>query len=417
MSPSDPLTLWRGLRLATMAGDPRRDPWGWIEAGALLSGTDGRLRWVGPEAGLPARLARAVVAEHALGGLLATPGLIDCHTHLVYAGTRAHDFERRLQGASYADIARAGGGIRATVAATRAADDDTLFALAAGRARTLAREGVTALEVKSGYGLSLHDEARCLRVARRLGRELGLTMRTTCLAAHAVPPEFDGRPDDYVDALVGWLPVLRDAGLVDAVDAFCEPIAFSVAQTRRVFEAARALGLPVKLHAEQLGNHGGAALAAGFGALSCDHLEHLDADGVRALAAAGTAAVLLPGAFHFLGEARRPPVAALRDAGVPMALATDHNPGTSPTLSPLLMMNFACTLFRLTPDEALRGFTAHAARALGLQASHGRLHAGLRADVALWAAGHPVELACNFGWDPGRGTIVAGILRRREATP
>ena len=415
MTGDGPLTLWRGLRLATMAGPPRDDPWGWIEAGALLADAAGRLRWVGAERDLPARPAGTVAAEHDLGGLLATPGLIDCHTHLVYAGSRAHEFEQRLRGASYADIARGGGGIRATVAATRAADEDALFALAAARARTLRREGVTALEIKSGYGLSLEHEARCLRVARRIGRELDLTVRATCLAAHAVPPEFEGRPDAYVDALVGWLPALRDAGLVDAVDAFCEPIAFTPAQTRRVLEAARALGLPVKLHAEQLSDQGGAALAAGYGALSCDHLEHLSPEGVRALAQAGTVAVLLPGAFHFLGETRRPPVAALRDAGVPMALATDHNPGTSPTLSPLLMMNLACTLFRLAPDEALRGFTVHAARALGLQASHGRLAAGQRADVALWAAEHPVELACNFGWDPGRGTIVGGVARRPEA--
>ena len=412
---AQPLTLWRGARLATMAGHPAHDPWGWIERGAWLCDTLGRLAWVGDEAALPAEAARAVESEHELGGLLATPGLIDCHTHLVYAGSRADEFERRLRGASYADIARAGGGIRATVAATRAADDETLFALALGRARTLAREGVTALEIKSGYGLSLHDEARCLRIARRVGHELGLVVRTTCLAAHALPPEFEGRPDAYVEALCGWLPVLQEAGLVDAVDAFCEHVGFSPAQTRRVFEAARALGLPVKLHAEQLSDQGGAALAAGFGALSCDHLEYLGEAGVRALAAAGTVAVLLPGAYHFLGETRRPPVAALRDAGVPIALATDHNPGTSPTLSPLLMMNLACTLFRLTPDEALRGFTVHAARALGLQAGHGSLRPGLRADVALWAAEHPVELACHFGWDPGRGSLVGGVLHRREA--
>ena len=412
---AQPLTLWRGARLATMAGDAARDPWGWIERGAWLCDTLGRLAWVGDEAALPAEAARAVEAEHDLGGLLATPGLIDCHTHLVYAGSRAQEFEQRLRGASYADIARAGGGIRATVAATRAADDETLFALALGRARTLAREGVTALEIKSGYGLSLHDEARCLRIARRVGHELGLVVRTTFLAAHALPPEFEGRPDAYVEALCGWLPALQEAGLVDAVDAFCEHVGFSPAQTRRVFEAARALGLPVKLHAEQLSDQGGAALAADFGALSCDHLEYLGEAGVRALATAGTVAVLLPGAYHFLGETRRPPVAALRDAGVPIALATDHNPGTSPTLSPLLMMNLACTLFRLAPDEALRGFTVHAARALGLQAEQGSLQPGLRADVALWAAEHPVELAAHFGWDPGRGRLVGGVLHRRDA--
>jgi imidazolonepropionase len=358
-------TLWRNAHLTTLAGHG----WGTVARGALLV-EDERLAWAGAEADLPAGLA--LDAEHDLAGALVTPGLVDCHTHLVYAGQRASEFEQRLNGASYEDIARAGGGIRSTVAATRAADEPTLLALATQRARTLMAEGVTTIEVKSGYGLAQDHEARCLRVARRLGADLPLTVKTTYLAAHAVPPEFAGRADDYVDAVCAWLPVLHAEGLVDAVDAFCDTIGFTPSQTRRVFDAARALGLPVKLHAEQLSDQGGAALAADYAALSCDHLEWLSDAGVRAMAASGTVAVLLPGAFYFLRETRLPPVQALRDAGVPMAIATDHNPGSSPGLSLLLMLNMACTLFRLTPEEALRGATVHGARALGLR-DRGRL--------------------------------------------
>jgi len=398
-------TLWRHARLATMAGTT---PWGWLERGALLS-EGARLRWVGPEHELPAGLA--VDAEHDLAGALVTPGLIDCHTHLVYGGQRAREFEQRLQGATYEEIARAGGGIRATVAATRAADDATLFASARERALVLMSEGVTTIEIKSGYGLNCNDEARCLRAARRLGRELPLSVRTTSLAAHALPPEFDGRADDYIDHVVQWLPSWHAEGLVDAVDAFCDHIGFTPAQTRRVFDAARALKLPVKLHAEQLSDQHGAALAAGYHALSCDHLEHLNDGGVQAMAAAGTVAVLLPGAFYFLRETRLPPITMLRAAGVPMAVASDHNPGSSPALSLLLMLHMACTLFRLTPEEALRGVTAHAARALGLADSHGSLATGKQADFVVWDLEHPNELAYWFGRNPCRRVVHAGVER------
>jgi len=398
-------TLWRHARLATMAGDT---PWGWLERGALLTEGD-RLRWVGPDDEMPAGLA--VDAEHDLAGALVTPGLIDCHTHLVYGGHRAREFEQRLQGATYEEIARAGGGIRATVAATRAASDDALFASARERALALMSEGVTTIEIKSGYGLTLDDEARCLRAARRLGRELPLTVRTTSLAAHALPPEFDGRADDYIDQVVQWLPQWHAEGLVDAVDAFCDRIGFTREQTRRVFEAARALKLPVKLHAEQLSDQHGATLAAEYHALSCDHLEHLNDGGVQAMATAGTVAVLLPGAFYFLRETRLPPVTMLRAAGVPMAVASDHNPGSSPALSLLLMLHMACTLFRLTPEEALRGATVNAARALGLARSHGALAAGMRADFVVWDLEHPNELAYWFGRNPCARVVRAGVER------
>jgi len=400
------LTLWRHARLSTLAD---ATGWGWIDDGALLVEGE-RLLWVGPDDELPAEAASRVSAEHDVGGALITPGLVDCHTHLVYGGQRASEFERRLQGASYEEIARSGGGIRSTVAATRAANDAALFDSAKQRALALMRGGVTTLEIKSGYGLTQTDERRCLAVARRLGTQLPLTVRTTYLAAHALPPEFDGRADDYIDALCGWLPALHSAALVDAVDAFCERIGFTPAQTRRVFEAARALRLPVKLHAEQLSDQGGAALAAEFGALSCDHLEWLSDAGVRAMRAAGTVAVLLPGAYYFLRETRLPPVAALREHGVPIALASDHNPGTSPALSLPLMINMACTLFRLTPEEALRGVTIHGARALGL-ADRGTLAAAQRADFVVWDLEHPNELAYWFGHDPCRRVVVGGQER------
>ena len=405
-SPVSLPTLWRHANLTTLAPGAG---WGSVTDGALL--VDGpTLRWVGADCDLPAGLA--VAAEHDLAGALVTPGLVDCHTHLVYGGDRAAEFELRLQGASYEDIARAGGGIRSTVAATRAASVDELFSSAAARARALMAEGVTTIEIKSGYGLSEAHEARCLRAARRLGRELPLTVRTTSLAAHALPLEFTGRADDYITAACDWLAAQHAAGLVDAVDAFCDTIGFTPAQTERVFSAAQRLDLPVKLHAEQLSDQGGAALAARFGALSCDHLEHLSPAGIHAMQQAGTVAVLLPGAYYFLRETKLPPVAALRDAGVPMAIATDHNPGSSPVLSLLLMLNMACTLFRLTPEEALRGATVHAARALGLH-DRGVLAAGLRADFVVWNANHPRELAYRFGHNPCQRVMCGGVENPR----
>ena len=402
------LQLWSRLRLATL--DPARAaPYGCIEDGAIAV-EQGRIAWLGPRAEVPAALRDRCEAEHDGGGALATPGLVDCHTHLVYGGDRAHEFELRLQGASYEDVARAGGGIVSTVKATREADEESLYAQSLPRLRALMDEGVTTLEIKSGYGLALEHERKCLRVARRLGQSQGVTVRTTFLGAHALPPEFAGRPNDYVGEVERMLPALHAEGLVDAVDAFCERIAFSPEQTRRVFEAARGLGLPVKLHAEQLSDSGGAALAAQYGALSCDHLEWLGEAGARAMAQAGSVAVLLPGAFYFLRETRVPPVALLREHGVPMAISTDCNPGSSPCTSLLLMLNMACTLFRLTPEEALAGVTRHAARALGL-ADRGMLAQGLRADFVLWDVAQPAQLAYAMGANPRRLTVVSGVAQ------
>jgi imidazolonepropionase len=371
---------------------------------ALVALADGRIAWVGPRADAPHFVSSdgggAPPAHDGAGGWL-TPGLIDCHTHLVHAGDRAHEFELRLQGASYEDVARAGGGIMSTVRATRAADEDALVASAARRLARLLAEGVTTVEVKSGYGLDADTELRMLRVARRLGATHPVRVVTTLLAAHALPPEYAGRADDYVAAVADeWVPRAAREGLADAVDAFCEGIAFSPAQCARVLDAARAAGLPVKLHADQLSDLGGAALAASRGALSADHLEWTSEAGVAAMAERGTVAVLLPGAFYFLRETRLPPLDALRRHGVPIALATDCNPGSSPLTSPLLAMNMACTLFRMTPAEALAGFTAHAARALGLHHEIGAIEVGRRADLALWAVRRPAELAYAMGAAP-----------------
>ena len=335
-------------------------------------------------------------------GALVTPGLIDCHTHLVFAGNRAREFEMRLQGATYEEIARAGGGIASTMQATRAATEAELARQSGRRLDALIESGATTVEIKSGYGLDLDNELKCLRVARSLGEGRAVDIRTTLLGAHAVPPEYRGRADDYVDHVCEEIiPAAARGGLADAVDAFCEGIGFSPQQTRKVFEAARAHGLRVKLHADQLSNLGGAALAAEFGALSADHLEHTDEPGVQAMKRAGTVAVLLPGAFYFLRETKLPPVELLRKHGVPMAVATDCNPGTSPLASLTTAMNMACTLFRLTPEEALAGATIHAAKALGLE-DRGVLEAGKRADFVIWDAADPAELAWWIGRRPGR---------------
>jgi imidazolonepropionase len=380
--------------VATMTGDA---PYGLIPRAAVVI-EGGRVAWAGPMADLPASGAPGETID--LDGRLVTPALIDCHTHLVHGGNRAREFEMRLEGASYEEIARAGGGILSTVTATRTAGEQVLLADALPRINALIAEGVATVEIKSGYGLDIDTELAMLRVARRIAQERPIRVRTSFLGAHAVPPEFQGRADDYLAGVC--LPALRRAhaeGLVDAVDGFCEGIAFSPDQIATVFDEARKLGLPVKLHAEQLSHLGGAALAARYGALSADHVEYaVDADAV-AMAAAGTVAVLLPGAFYTLRETQPPPVSAFRSHGVPMAVATDLNPGSSPMNSLLLAMNMACTLFRLTPEEALAGVTRNAARALGI-ADAGTIAAGMRADLAVWNADHPAELSYRFGFNP-----------------
>lgn len=394
-------TLWHNAHLATLddAG------MGIVRDGALAC-RDGRIAWAGPATRLPPDLQAG--REIDCGGRWITPGLIDCHTHLVHAGNRANEFEQRLDGASYADIARAGGGIVATVRATRAASEDELLAQSLPRLDALLAEGVTTVEIKSGYGLDLDSERKQLRVARRLGALRAVAVVPTFLGAHAVP---DGRQaQDYIDEVcTRMIPAIAAEGLAEAVDVFCEDIAFSPAQARQVFEAATRHGLKVKIHAEQLSNQHGAALAAGFGALSADHIEHLDAAGVAAMAAAGTVAVLLPGAFYFTRDTRVPPVQALRDAGVPIALATDCNPGTSPLTSPLLAMNMGATLFRLTVAECLAGFTREAARALGRGDRTGRLRAGLDADLAIWDIDAPADLVYRIGFNPLHSRIHRGI--------
>lgn len=381
-------------RLATMDGPL-------IDRGAVAI-EGGRIVWVGAMEECPAGEAID------LGGRLVTPGLVDCHTHLVFAGDRAREFQMRLEGASYEEVARAGGGIVSTVRATRAASEEELLAQSLPRVDAMIAQGVTTVEIKSGYGLEVETELRMLRVARRIAEVRPVRVVISYLAAHAVPPEFTGRSDAYLEEVV--LPGLERAqGLADAVDAFCEGIAFSPAQVERLFTAARAMGLPVKLHAEQLSNLHGAALAARFGALSADHLEYLDEAGAEAMAAAGSVAVILPGAFYTLRETRLPPIALLRQHGVAMAVATDCNPGTAPMTSLPLAMNMACTLFRLTPDEALRGVTTHAAKALGLR-DCGRIAPGLRADLAIWDAAHPAELSYRIGATPLHSRIFGGRI-------
>ena len=403
--------LFTNLNLATMV-PTAVDGYGEMHDAALAV-KDGRIAWLGARGDAP-----AATAEHDCGGMWMTPGLVDCHTHIVHAGNRSNEWEARLNGATYEDIARQGGGIMSTVRATRQADVGTLLAQSLPRVAQLLSEGVTTVEIKSGYGLELAAEECMLRAARELAQRLPVRVATTFLGAHALPPEFAGRPDAYVDELCErMLPQLAALGLVDAVDAFCERIGFTNAQTERVFAAARTLGLPVKLHAEQLSSQGGAELVARFGGLSADHLEHLTPVGIQAMAGAGTVAVLLPGAYYFLRETTPPPIAALRAAGVPMAVATDCNPGTSPMSSLLLAMNMACTLWRLTPQEALLGATSHAARALGLDGEIGTLETGKVADLALWDIARPADLAYAMGFNPCRAVMNGGVPRPARIAP
>jgi imidazolonepropionase len=386
----------RVIRNATVATCVPGKPYGLIPRAAIALAGD-RIAWSGKNRLLPEQLPKRLAVTDARGALV-TPGLIDCHTHLVWAGSRHEEFEQRLTGVSYEEIARAGGGIASTVAATRAASENDLLTLALARAGRLAAEGVTTIEIKSGYGLDLENELKMLRVARKIGERLPITVRTTLLAAHALPPEYAGRSDDYIKCVCDEiLPAAAEAGLVDAVDAFCENIGFTPAQVERVFTRAQELGLAVKLHAEQLSNQNGAALAARFKALSADHLEHADKEGVQAMARANTVAVLLPGAFCFLRETQLPPVELLRVNRVPIAIASDLNPGSAPIASLLLNLVLGCTLFRLTPEEALLGVTRNAALALGLGDDRGTIEAGKRADLVIWNAGHPAELAAQYG--------------------
>jgi len=403
------MPLWDHLlldcRLATMADNGTA--YGTLEH-AALGWKDGVIAFAGPQSGLPGKPTDLAAQVESAGNAWITPGLIDCHTHLVFAGNRAEEFELRLNGASYEEIARRGGGIVSTVTKTRAASEDELFAQSLTRARALVRDGVTTLEIKSGYGLNLDAEAKMLRVARRIGKELRISVRTTFLGAHALPPEFAGRQADYVDEVcVRMLPAIAREGLADAVDAFCEGIAFTPSEVRRVFEEARALGLRVKLHADQLSDLNGAALAAEFGALSADHLEYTNEAGVRAMAVSGTVAVMLPAAFYTLRETQLPPIAQFRAHGVAMAVASDVNPGTSPILSLRMAMNMACTLFRMTPEESLRGATVNAARALGLS-DRGTLEIGKRADFVVWDVDHPAELSYWIGGNPARRVVASG---------
>ncbi|MCP4329230.1 MAG: imidazolonepropionase [Alphaproteobacteria bacterium] len=402
--------LWLNARVATMkAGAPA---YGLIADGAV-GVSRGAIVWVGPVADVPVEQRQN--AQHVIDcrGDLVTPGMIDCHTHLVYGGNRAREFEMRLEGATYADIARAGGGINSTVRETRAADENALFATARTRLQRLMAEGVTTIEIKSGYGLDRQNEMKMLAVARRLGEQANVSVHATFLGAHALPPEFEDRADAYIDLVCqDMLPAVAEADLADAVDAFCENIAFSTDQVRRVFEAATALGLPVKIHAEQLSNQGGAELAASFGALSADHLEYLDETGARAMAEAATVAVLLPGAFYFLRETQLPPIEMLRDQGVRLALASDSNPGSSPVVSLLLMLNMGCTLFGMTPEEALAGVTRNAAAALGIDDQVGTIERGKRADLVLWRLQDPAELAYRIGDNPVAAVVRGGVEAR-----
>ena len=399
--------VWVNVHLATMT---ETGHYGMVKDGAVAI-HGGKIVWVGKRTDLPADLeSRAARVDDGQNGWV-TPGLVDCHTHLVYAGSRAHEFELRLQGATYEEIARQGGGIRSTVAATRGADEAALFNQSAARLKALMQEGVTTVEIKSGYGLDLETELRMLRVARKLGEKYPVTVVPTYLGAHALPFEFEERSDDYIEFVCETvMPELAAQKLAVAVDAFCENIAFTPAQTERVFKAAQKLGLAVKLHAEQLSDLKGAALAARFGALSADHLEYASEESIQAMAESGTVAVLLPGAFYFLRETKLPPIDLLRRYNVPMALSTDCNPGSSPTTSLLLILNMACTLFDMTPEEALAGITRNAARALGLQHRIGTLESGKDADFVLWDITEPAELAYRIGFNPLKQTVRQGAV-------
>jgi imidazolonepropionase len=399
--------LLTDCRAATMA---EKQGYGAIDDAAIAIEGD-RIAWIGKRADLPQQLTKETVS---LGGRWVTPGLIDCHTHLVFGGERAGEFEQRLKGATYEEIAKAGGGIVSTVRATRAASEAELLASAKARLASLMAEGLTTIEIKSGYGLDLENERKQLRAARALGRDCAVTVKTTCLAAHALPPEFAGKPDAYIDLVCKEiLPAIAADGLADAVDAFSERIAFTAEQTARVFEKAKSLSLAVKLHADQLSDMGGAALAARYSALSADHIEYSSPEGIAAMGKAGTVAVLLPGAFFFLREKQLPPPDALRKHGAPIAISTDCNPGSSPALSLLLMMNMACTLFRMTPEETLAGVTKNAAAALGMGTTHGQLRAGFASDLAIWNIGRPAELSYWLGGNPCTGVVQAGRWRSR----
>ena len=388
-------TLYNNAQIATMTSDK---PYGLIENGAVVISA-GLIQWVGPEKDLP--LEFAGISEKDLEGRLVTPALIDCHTHLVYGGSRATEFELRLKGASYEEISRSGGGILSTVTATRDATEEELFKQSLPRFDALLGEGVGTIEIKSGYGLDLKTEIKMLRVARQLGKERNVRVKTSFLGAHAIPPEFSGKADAYIDFVCEEvLPAVHYENLADAVDGFCENIAFSPKQISRVFEKAKSFGLPVKLHAEQLSNLGGATLAAKYGALSADHLEFLDQTGVEVMAESGTVAVLLPGAFYTLRETQFPPLESLRKAEVPIAIATDCNPGSSPLTSILLCMNMSCTLFRMTPEEALCGVTIVAAKALGISDEVGTIEVGKKAELAVWNVDQPAELAYRVGFNP-----------------
>ena len=395
-------TLWQHCHVATMA----QGKYSIIEDAAMVT-AGSLIEWIGPRSQAPAADYAQV---HDLQGAWVTPGLIDCHTHTVFGGNRSGEFEQRLEGVSYAEIAAKGGGIASTVRATRAATEDELFASAEKRLRSLLRDGVTTVEIKSGYGLDLANERKMLRVARRLGQVLTVSVRATCLAAHALPPEYKDRADDYIDHIcTEMLPALAAEGLVDAVDAFCEYLAFSTEQVERVFKVAQQLGLPVKLHAEQLSSLHGSSLAARYHALSADHLEFMTEEDAIAMAASGTVAVLLPGAFYFLRETQLPPMDALRKHGVKIAIASDLNPGTSPALSVRLMLNMACTLFRMTPEEALAGATQHAATALGMGDTHGSLEVGKVADFVAWQIDRPADLAYWLGGELDKRVVRHGV--------